>query len=92
MSSEEADITQASRQHPQLPHAHLDNVQLGQQVAVGQGHFIAIKKFTCGELDVFHAVLINFIGERGVQVLIQLLQGFQETPLQRWGKRTKWVL
>lgn len=63
---------------PCTPQSYLDNVQLGQQVAVCQGHLVAIQELARGDGDIVQAVLIDLIGERGVQVLIQLLQSFQE--------------
>lgn len=63
------------------PRFYLDNVQFGQQVAVGQGHLVAIQELAGGDGDVLQAVLIDLVRERGVQVLIQLLQGFQEATL-----------
>lgn len=61
---------------------YLDNVQFGQQVAISQCHFIAVQKFPCGKLNVLHTILIDLVGEGRVQVVVQFLQGFQETSLQ----------
>lgn len=71
-------MSQTSTLLPAFSQSYLDNVQLGQQVAVCQGHLVAIQEFARGDGDVVQAVLIDLVRERGVQVLIQLLQGFQE--------------
>ncbi|KAL0605099.1 Ribosome biogenesis regulatory protein-like protein [Plecturocebus cupreus] len=42
-------------------------------------------KFTCRKLNVLHTIFINFIRERRIQIFIQFLQSFQETPLQCLG-------
>lgn len=62
--------------------AHLDNVQLRQQVAVRQRHLVSIQELALGDLDVVDAVVINLIGERRAQILIQLQQRLQQPPLQ----------
>lgn len=61
---------------------HLDYVQLWQQVAVGQGHLVAVQEVACGHLDVLDAVVVDLVGEGRAQVFVQLLQRFQESTLQ----------
>lgn len=62
--------------------AHLDDVQLGQQVAVGQGHFITVQELAVRELDVLNAVVVDLVGQRRAEILVQLLQRLQEAALQ----------
>lgn len=63
---------------------HLDYMQLGQQVAVCQRHFIAIQEVAVWDFDVLDAVVINLVGQRWAQVIVQFLQRFQESALERW--------
>lgn len=41
--------------------AHLDYMQLGQQVTVSKGHFITIQEVAVGDLDVLDAVVVDLI-------------------------------
>lgn len=65
---------------------HLDYMQLGQQVAVCQRHFIPVQEVAVWEFDVLDAVVVNLIGQRWAQVIVQLLQRLQESTLKRWKK------
>lgn len=59
--------------------SHLDDMQLGQQVAICQGEMVAIQELSLGEGDVFSGVVVNLFRDGGVQVEIQPL----ELPQQR---------
>lgn len=65
-----------------MHHKYLDNVKLGEKVAVSKGHVIAIKELAAGHFDVLNAIVVNLVRQWGSQVLIQLLQGLQQTSLQ----------
>lgn len=38
-------------------------MQLGQQVTVGEGHFITIQEVAVGDLNVLDAVVVDLIGQ-----------------------------
>lgn len=57
-------------------------MQLGQQVTVSQRHFVAVQEVAVGDLDVFDAVVVDLIGQRRAEILVQLLQGLQQATLQ----------
>lgn len=61
--------------------ACLNNVELGQQVAVSQCEVVSIKETALGDPEA--GVLGQLVLQRGTQVLIQLQQGPQQVPLQR---------
>lgn len=60
---------------------YLDDVQFWQKVAVCKSELIPIKEASVGALFLIHAVCIDLIGQGGVQVVVQLLQGFGQTYL-----------
>lgn len=64
-----------------MPMACLNNVELGQQVAVSQCEVVSIKESALGDPEA--GVLGQLMLQRGTQVLIQLQQGAQHVPLQR---------
>lgn len=39
-------------------------MQLGQQVAVSQGHFVTVQEVAVGNFDVLNAVVVDLIGQR----------------------------
>lgn len=64
-----------------MPMACLNDVELGQQVAVSQCEVVSVKEAALGSPEV--GVLGQLVLQRGAQVLIQLQQGPQQAPLQR---------
>lgn len=64
-----------------MPVAYLNNVELGQQVAVSQCEVVSIKKVALGDPEL--GVLGQLMLQRGAQVFIQFQQGPQQAPLQR---------
>ncbi len=61
---------------------HFDDVELGQQVAVGQSELLTVQEGAGGGSDIISAVLVDLVRQRRAQVVIQLLQGLQQTLLQ----------
>lgn len=61
---------------------YLDYVQFRQQVAVCKGELVPIQEAAVGALLLLHAVCVDLIGQRAVQVVVQLLQGLGQTLLQ----------
>lgn len=57
-------------------------MQLWQQVAVRQGHLVAIQEVAVGHLDVLDAVVVDLIRKGRAKVFVQLLQRLQESTLQ----------
>lgn len=62
---------------------HLDDMQLGQQVAVRQRHFIPVQKVAVWDFDVLNAVVVNLVRQRWAEVIVQFLQRLQESTLKR---------
>lgn len=63
---------------------YLDYMQLGQQVAVCQRHFVPIQEAALRDFDVLDAVVVNLIGQRWTEIVVQFLQRLQESTLKRW--------
>ena len=60
-------------------------MELGQQVAVGQGQFVPIQELAPGALFIIPAsVRIDLFWQRGVQVVVQLLQSLGQASLKGW--------
>jgi len=57
-------------------------MQLGQQVAVSQGHLVPVQEHAVGDLDVLDTVVVDLVGQRRAEILIQLLQRLQEAAFQ----------
>ena len=64
-----------------LPLFHLDYVQFGQQVAVCQSELVSVEEAPVGALLLLHAVCVDLVRQRAVQVVVQLLQGPGQTLL-----------
>lgn len=64
-------------------------MQLGQQVTVSQRHFVAVQEVAVGHLDVFDAVVVDLVGQRRAEILVQLLQGLQQATLQSCAGRKR---
>lgn len=62
--------------------AHLHYVQLGQQVTVSEGHVVTVQEAAVGDLHVLDAVVVDLVGQRRAEVLVQLLQRLQQAALQ----------
>lgn len=69
--------------------SHLDDMQLGQQVAVCQGEMVAIQELPLGDEDVFSGVLVNLFRDGGGQVEIQTLELPQQRLLMDYGFRKR---
>ena len=67
--------------------SHLDDMQLGQQVAICQGEMVAIQELSLGEGDAFSGVVVNLFGDGGVQVEIQPLELPEQRLLLDYGLR-----
>lgn len=65
-----------------LASTRLDYMQFGQQIAVSQRHFFSVQKLAAGDLDVLDAVVVDLVGQRRAEVLVQLLQRLQQPALQ----------
>ena len=66
--------------------ADLDDVQLGQQVAVRQRHVLPVQELAGGHLDVLDAVVVDLVRQRGAQILVQLLESLQQASLQTYAR------
>lgn len=63
--------------------AHLNDIEFGQQVAVGQRELVPVQESTVGGAEL--GLVGQLVGQGSAQVLVQLQQGPQEAPLQRCG-------
>lgn len=63
---------------------YLHDVQLRQQVAVGQGELLAIQEGAGGGSVVVGAILVDLLGERAAEEVVQRFQSLQQTLLQVW--------
>lgn len=63
---------------------YLDDMQFGQKVAISQSQMVSIQEFPLGDGDVLHAILVNLLWERSVQVNIQALKLPQQGLLKIW--------
>ena len=67
-------------------------MELGQQVAVGQGQLISIQELAPGALVIVPAsVGVDLLRQRGVQVVIQFLQCLGQASLKGWRGTAKEV-
>lgn len=62
-------------QHAAQPEAkdYLHDVELRQQVAVGQSKLVAIQEGTGGGNNIVRAILVDLVRMRGTEVVVQLL-------------------
>lgn len=65
---------------------YLHDVQFRQQVAVGQGELLAVQEGAGRGSDVVGAILVDLLGERTAEEVVQRLQSLQQTLLQVWHK------
>lgn len=68
---------------------HLDNVELGQEVAVRQRELIPIQELAPRNRHLLRAVGVHLVGQGAVQVIVQLLQGPQQVLLVNWNRKVK---
>lgn len=61
---------------------YLDDVQFGQQVAIGQRQLVSVQKTSPGHLFFLHAVGVDLVRQRAIQVFVQLLHSPRQTFLQ----------
>lgn len=60
---------------------YLHDVQLRQQVAVGQGELLSIQEGAGRGSDVIGAILVDLLGKWTAEVVVQRLQSLQQTLL-----------
>jgi len=72
------------RARQQAARAHLHDVELGQQVAVGQGEPVAVEEAAAGGPEL--GVAGQLVRQRRAQVRVQLQQGPQQALPQRCGE------
>lgn len=60
---------------------HLHDVQLRQQVAVGQGELSAVQEGARRGSDLVGAVCVDLVRERRAEVVVQFLQSLQKAFL-----------
>lgn len=61
---------------------YLNYVQFWQQVAVCKSELVSVEEASVGDLLLLHAVCVDLVGQRVVQVVVQLIQGSGQTFLQ----------
>lgn len=59
-------------------------MQFGQQVAVSQGEAVPVQKLPLGDGDGFSGVVVDLLGERRDQVVVQALELPQQVFLMDW--------
>lgn len=60
---------------------YLHDVELRQQVAVGQGELLAVQEGAGRGSDVVGTILVDLLGKRTAEVVVQRLQSLQQTFL-----------
>lgn len=65
--------------------SYFDHMELGQQVAVGQGQLVPIQELAPGPLVVIPvSVGVDLLWQGGVQVVVQFPQSLGQASLQGW--------